>query len=454
MADMEKFDAVLEGAQVVTSEGLRRCTIGVRQGRTAALLQPGACVEAEKTWNFSGKVILPGAIDTHGHINNKEPFDYGTAMAARGGFTTVMEMPMSKFMPNNDNGQRFEARKRLIGEQAYVDVALWGAAYPSNLDALQSMAEKGSAGFKIFTCQAGKNYPHFDDYHLLKLMELTSGSKSIIGIHGENASVCDHLTDQAVGRGAGPEAFEESRPVVAEAMEAAKVCTMAALIGSRIHICHVTCPEVMEIIRAAKAVGADVSAETCIQYLTLTKDDIVRYGAYAKCGPPLRAEEKMHALWKYVLDGSVDTIGTDGTVYTEADKEGDFWKAASGFPGMDVVLPALVDEGIHKRGMSWERLAQLTSTCAAERFGLREKGKIARGYDADFVVMSPDEPWIFRAEETFWKHRCDRFAYQGKCYRGKVAATFVRGQAVYVDGKLTGTKGYGRFVRPQKEEIR
>ena len=450
---MDRLDAVFQGAKVVTSEGLRDCTIGVRQGKIESLLSPGTFVQAEQTWDFRGMVILPGAIDTHGHINNKEPFEYGTAMAARGGFTTVIEMPMSKFMPNNDDADRFKQREKLIREQGYVDIALWGAAYPHSLDRLEGMKKSGSAGFKIFTCQAGKNYPHFDDYHLLKLMEKAAELDILIGIHGENGCICDRLTEDFIQNGAGAACFEESRPIVAEAVEAAKVCTMAALTKSRIHICHVTCPEVMEIVKMARTLGADVSAETCIQYLTLTKDDIIKYGAYAKCGPPLRAEDKRDALWNYILDGSIDTIGTDGTVYTQEDKEGNFWKASSGFPGMDIVIPALVDEGIHKRGMSWERLARLTATSAAERFGLKGKGKIAAGYDADLLVVSPDEAWTFRARETFWKNRSDKFAYEGRCYQGKVAATFVRGQAVYADGRLVGKKGSGRFVRPDKEVI-
>ncbi|MCB7318251.1 dihydroorotase [Lacrimispora sp. 210928-DFI.3.58] len=448
---MVKFDVAFQGARVLGPEGLQFCTIGVNQGKICSLIPPEVPVEAKEMWDFSGKVILPGAIDTHGHINNKEPFDYGTAMAARGGFTTVIEMPMSKFMPNNDNTVMFEQRKRLIEEQAYIDIALWGAAYPSNLDLLEDMIKSGSAGFKIFTCPAGKTYPYFDDYHLLKLMERTSKQNTIIGIHAENSSICDNLTEEFVSRGAGKEYFEESRPIVAEAMEVAKVCVMAALTGSKIHICHVTCPEAMEIIEIARRNGTDVSAETCAQYLSLTKDDIVKYGAYAKCGPPLRAEDKRDELWRYVLNKSVDTIGTDSTVYTEADKEGDFWKASSGFPGMDIAIPTLIDEGIHKRGMTWERLAELIATNAAKRFGLKEKGKIAPGYDADVIVVDPDKKWIFRAKETFWKNKSDKFAYEGKCYKGKIEATFVRGQAVYVNGQLVGKKGFGKFIWPDKE---
>lgn len=445
---MNGFDALLKGAMVITPDGPVWQTVAVKDGKIDCLLAPDAVAQAQQVYDFSGKVILPGAVDTHGHIANKEPFEYGTAMAARGGFSTVIEMPMSKFMPNNDCIDVFKERQEQIRQEAYVDVALLCAAYPHTLDRMEELLSAGCAGFKVFTCPAGKNYPHFDAYGLRKLFAQAAQTGALIAIHAENQSICDGLTKDAVEAGQGPEGFEPSRPAVAEALAVATACMLAKEAGARIHICHVTCPEAMEVIVQARKAGVDVTAETCAQYLSLTSEDIVRCGTYAKCGPPLRSAERVEALWQYVLSGEMDTIGTDGTVYTPAEKDQPFWQAASGFPGMDIVLPTLVHEGVHKRGLDWTVLARLIATKAAQRFGLENKGRIAPGCDADFAVIDPEALFTFRAEETFWKVKTSRFAYEGKTYRGKVEATFVRGKPVYLSGKLTGQKGYGCFQAP------
>ena len=192
--------------------------------------------------------------------------------------------------------------------------------------------------------------------------------------------------------------------------------------------------------------------ETCPHYLLFDKTVLREKGAYAKCNPPLRSRENVEKLWGYVLDGTIDTIGSDHGPYADEEKkrQGNFFLEYSGFGGFDAMLPGLITEGVHRRGLSLPRLAALTAGNAAKIMGLsHRKGSLMPGCDADIVVVDMDEEWIFDGEKSLSKTKSVHNIYHGAHMKGRVKQTWVRGRPVYRDGEILVEEGYGSYIPKQ-----
>lgn len=441
------FELLLKNADVVTECGMQKVDIGINDGKISALLNPFAELSAKDIIDCTGKVILPGAIDTHAHLTYKEDFLHGTRSALRGGVTTVIEMPQSPLVGNFLRPEDAKCRFELIKKEAYADVALWAGMTRTTIDQVEALDKIKPAGYKAFMNFAGDDYPYFDDYSMLQVMEKIKATGRVLTVHAENEAICAGLSEKFKIEGRGADYHERSRPVIAELEAINRLCLLAVETGCKVNVCHVSIPQGTELVEAYRAMGADITVETCPQYLTLDESALIRCGSYAKCNPPLRAPELVDALWEKVRDGCVHVVGSDHSCYPEAEKDQPIWNAPGGFPGLDLFLPGLINEGIHKRGISWECLANLTATNAAKRMGLYpQKGAIRIGADADFAIVNPYEEWIFRGMNTFYKNPSSKYPYEGAHIKGKIAMTCLRGKVMYRDGEIIGEAGYGRFV--------
>jgi allantoinase len=183
-------------------------------------------------------------------------------------------------------------------------------------------------------------------------------------------------------------------------------------------------------------------------YLALDEEDFAAIGPAAKCAPPLRSRANVEALWQRVLAGQVDLIASDHSPCPTADKQrgdDDIWAAWGGITGVQTMLPLLLDEGVHKRGMPLPLLARLTAAAPARLFGLYpRKGSLRPGADADLAIVDLDEQWVVRGDDLFARHK--HSPYVGRRLRGRVRATLVRGQVVYRDGAIVAPPGHGRLV--------
>ena len=206
-------------------------------------------------------------------------------------------------------------------------------------------------------------------------------------------------------------------------------------------------------LKKAKCDGVKVYVETCPHYLLFDKTVMREKGSYAKCNPPIRSRENVEKLWDYVLDGTIDTIGSDHGPYSDEEKvkEGNFFKEYCGFGGFDAMLAGLITEGVHKRGLALPRLAELLAGNTARIMGLYpRKGSLLPGADADIAIVDLDEEWVFDGEASLSKTKSKNNIYHGARLRGRVKETWVRGSRVYFDGEITGEKGHGRYVPKQK----
>lgn len=453
-----RFDSLVVGGRVVAGGQALEVALGLAGGRVAAWLAPEAAraAAADEVLDAAGCWVLPGAVDAHVHLNDPgytagEDFHTGTRAAAAGGVTTVLEMPLTD--PLTADPESFALKRAEAASKAVVDYALWAAAVPHNLDRLAELFALGAVGFKAFMADSPE-IPRLDDPELCRAMAVCARLGAVLGVHAENNALINAEVArlQAEGR-RDPAAHAESRPPHGEADAVGRVATFARATGCRVHVVHVSVPEAVMAARAGRAAGAAVTVETCPQYLTLTVDDLVRRGPYAKCNPPLRPRTAVEALWREVAGGGVDTIGSDHAPYTFAEKDAgreDIWAAPAGVTGLQTMVPLVLSEG-PGHGLDPVAAARLLATTPARVFGLwPRKGDLLPGSDADLVIWDPRPEWTVTAGHLFYKQPWAPHA--GRRLRGMIRRTLVRGTTVFVrdapddPGRVLVAAGFGVFL--------
>lgn len=448
------YDIAVNDALIVTPGGVVRGSVGVAEGRIAAIqadrITGAESIEAE------GRILLPGLVEPHGHFwdpgaTHREDWAHGTAGAAAGGITTVIEMPLS--LPPTVDAPAFRLKMGCARAGAHVDYLLWGGVVPAPqselADRMADLHALGAVSYKVFMCRAAREFPSCDDGVLLEALREGARLGVVMGIHAENDAMIERLEEalKAAGR-VDPMAYAESRPKLAERDAISGVLEMAAETGTTIYIVHMSIAEGAELVKAAKSRGQVCYVETCPQYLVLDGSALRELGPWAKCAPPLRDPANTERMWDYVLDGTIDTVGSDHAPFTPEEKEAgatEIWKAPNGLTGIQTMLPLLLDEGLGRRGLTLERLAEITSTNAARIFRLYpRKGVIALGSDADFALVDPDAEWTITGADLL--HKAKWTPYEGRRVRGRVELTMVRGTVVYRDGQMQVEPGYGRFI--------
>ena len=456
---MNKFDLVIKSDKIFIDGRLIDCYIGVKDGIITAISKEK--LEAEKVIDAEGKMVLPGTIDPHVHIrapghDERETFESGTKDAALGGVTTVIEMPIS--VPPPHSPEIVKRRMDIAEKEAVVDMVFFGAAGTDCLDDIIPCSKSGIVAFKTFLHEAppgrkeefiGLTAPNTGDQY--ELMEKVAQTGVIIGFHAENNDMINK--NIAILRSEGktsPIYHGRSRPPVVEIETAAKILLFAEKIGTKVEICHISTPEVVELVNRAKSKGVYVVAETCPHYLFLNEDALNKIGVFAKCNPPLRSEEERQGMWEFVNNGSIDIIGSDHAPYTKEEKERgseDIFTPPAGFPGLSTRLPLLFTAA--KEGkIRLDKMVELICENPAKIFNLYpKKGTIAIGSDADFVIFDPNKKGIISKDKMFTKCRDSALVYNGWEVYGKPEKTIVRGKVVFDNGEITVSPGYGEIIK-------
>lgn len=458
-----EWDVVVRSRNIVTTGGVVDGWIGISDGKIRGLgVGDPAIGGASKVVDAEDNVVLPGLIDTHVHIRfpghpEREDFLTGTRAAAAGGVTTVLEMPIS--MPPSWNAELLQARMNMARGQLIVDMGFYAAGGTAAIPHIASLAEAGAVGYKIFMHrpQTGRE-AEFEGLwatstgDLYRLMTEISDTKLKACVHAEDDELVTDFQNQLVKSGrVDPIAHAEAHPVLAEVLAIDRAVTIAAQTGTRLQICHVSSGSGADRIRMAKMQGICITGETCPHYLVRVEDDMRTYGPYAKINPPLRNVNEQAGLWQAVVDGTIDYIGSDHAPYSTEEKERGaaiIWDAPSGCPGLETTLPLLLS-AVDTRRLSWVQLADLVSTRASREFGLKDKGAIALGKDADLVAVNMT-PGVIRREEMYTKVPDTARIYDGQPVVGRVDWTMVRGTQVYNRGRFLVSGDHGRVVRPSR----
>ena len=447
-------DLFLKNARLVLEHTVLDGGLAITDGRISQVVAGAGEVDAATVLDLRGLTVLPGLVDSHVHFNQPgrdhwEGYRTGTMAAAAGGVTTILEMPLNATPPTITAELLAQKRASVAGD-AVVDYGQWGGLVNNNLADLEALDAGGVIGFKAFLSNSGVDFERIDDDLIFAGLECMKHLGNVLGVHAENEYVARYLGSRLRAYGRTDRAsWSESRPPAVEIEAVQRAAYWAGVTGGNLHVVHVTVPAAFDALAQARRGGANVTGETCPHYLCLDEQDFERLGPAAKCAPPLRARREVEGLWTCVFDGLVETIGSDHSPCPWEDKAPglqDIWKAWGGISGVQTMLPALLSEGVNKRGLPLPTLARLTATNPARLFGLYpQKGALVPGADADLAVVDLDARWTLSVDDLLYKNK--HSAYVGMSFQGHVERTFVRGREVYGAGRIQAPPGYGQLVK-------
>ncbi|MFO7692709.1 MAG: dihydropyrimidinase [Vicinamibacterales bacterium] len=456
------FDLVVRGGTVVTDTGARRLDVGVRAGRIAALgerLGPAA-----QEVDASGRLVMPGGVDAHCHIDQRsssglmtaDDFFTGGVSAACGGTTTIVPFAAQH------RGQRLrevvaDYHGRAEG-RAFVDYGFHLIVSDPTAAAL----EEDLPGLVAQGCPSLKVYMTYDalkltDRQLLDVFTAAASLGAIVLVHAENSDAVAWQTARLLAAGhTEPRHHAASRPPLAEGEATERAIALAQLAGAAVFIVHASCREALAAIVRAKAQGRRVWAETCPQYLLLSAADMDRPGFEAArfiCSPPLRSAADQAALWEALASGTLDLVASDHAPYRLHDANGKmvhgadapFTRIPSGMPGLELRMPLLFSEGVVKGRLTLSRFVALTSSNPARVYGMfPRKGAIEVGSDADLVVWDADREAV--VSQAALHDAMDDTPFEGIRVTGWPSCTMSRGEIVWDGQSVRGGPGRGRFV--------
>jgi allantoinase len=451
---MSDWDLLFRGTKLVSEQGVIVSDLAVI-GEKIATVGTDLTGEAKEIIELPGAYLFPAIIDAHIHFNEPgrthwEGIETGSRALAAGGGGTFFDMPLNAAPPTLDR-KSFAEKLACAEKKSVLDFALWGGLTPANLDQMDELADAGVIGFKAFMSESGTaDFRRADAATLKRGMEIAARWKLPVGVHAEDNTMIEALVRKK--RSAGGKSWRdylESRPVEAELAAIRVALDLAGETGCVLHVVHVSCAEGIEMISAAKKKGVNVTAETCPHYLLLTDRDAGSIGAPAKCAPPLRSAKTQEALWGSWLEGEIDTLGSDHSpAPPDMKTASDFFDIWGGIAGCQHAFALAIGESERRAGETGlSRFARSTSAKVAQRFGLDStKGKIAPGYDADLIVVTPGCDQPIRRSDLLYRHPIS--PYLEKRLTSTVTQTWVRGRAVYRDGRIQKGRP-GKFLKPE-----
>jgi allantoinase len=430
---MPAADLVLRAGRAVLPDGERPAAVLVTGGRVTAVLPADAPVTAAAEVVLAAdEVLLPGLVDTHVHVNEPgrtewEGFATATRAAAAGGITTIVDMPLNS-LPPTVSVAALEAKRDAARGRVSVDVGFWGGAVPGNAADLPALRAAGVLGFKAFLVDSGvPEFPPLDAAGLALALATVGPLDALLLVHAEDPAT---LAGAPPPTGRAYRDFLASRPPTAETAAIATLLSAARAAAARVHVLHLSAAAAVPMLRAARAAGVRVTAETCPHYLALAAEDVPDGATEFKCCPPVREAANRDALWAALAAGDIDCVVSDHSPCTPDLKRadtGDFGAAWGGIASLQIALPVLWTEA-RRRGHTLADIARWQATAPAHLAGLHGKGRIAPGRDADFAVFAPDQP--FTVDPARLAHRNPVTPYAGRRLTGTVRATYLRGHPV------------------------
>lgn len=455
---------IANGACALPGElALRKMDMRIADGRIAALAERVEPEPGEPCVDAAGLELFPGAIDPHVHFDepgftHREDFRHGSMAAARGGVTTVIDMPCTS-QPPVVSADALREKLSAVGDSSVVDFAFFGGVSGHSVE--QSLARymdeiaADVVGYKCYFVSGMDTFTAVDHFSFQRVARKASALGRPVLLHAEDAGIVLPATrfmrdrSQTEDRDASWDDYADSRPESAEAVAVAVAAVLTRGIEPTLHIVHVG--------SADAAVLAGGRCETCPHYLAFSREDFADKGSSLKTAPPVKGRGQAELLWKLLAEGSIAFLASDHAPSTVAEKNtGSVWNDYGGIPGTGTLFPYAYSEGWRKGRLDLPALLRATSAGAAARYGLSaRKGSLAPGMDADIVAVNPAGEYTVRGKDLLSKGTITPF--EGMRLAGYVRATYVRGALVWdasaadmaghaADG-IVAQPGHGKFIR-------
>ena len=427
-------DRVIEGTLEIAGGKITRIREGFQAGDGAL--------------DFRGKYLLPGLIETHGHLREpgldyKEDIPHGSRAALAGGFTTIFDMPNTR--PPTTTLERVETQIARYTGRCYTDFAINMGTSLADIDELRRVEKRLITGVKLFAAghaTTPTTIPLLAD--IARVFEIL-GERGITAlVHAENQELIDYYTRhyrETLGRHDAA-AWTEARNTTVVLTSVLEMIALARQYGVRLYLLHLSTPEEFAAVEFGRSIGVEVYGETTTVHLTFSSEDYAARGNFINIAPAIRSPRDQEQLWQLFRAGKIDTVVTDHAPHTLEEKQkASVWEAASGLPGFQEALPTLITQWILRFGKGTleeglVRIAQATSSNLARIFGFPQKGALEAGKDADIVVVDTNVNWTVRKADLFTKNRWS--AFEGMQLTGRPVATFLRGTLVYHQGEILG----------------
>ncbi len=420
---------LLKGGQIGSSAGVYDAHVLIEDGKIIDTYNWDEEPEADEVIDCEGKLILPGLIDAHVHLrepgqSHKEDWETGSSAAVAGGVTTVLDMP------NNDppvvTMADLEAKRELVRGRSYCNYGLYIGFNGENLDEINS---SDAVAVKFFGCDSTGDMGVRGE---AAVKELFGKSNKLIVVHAEDAD-CIEKNSKTYSNDSSPSVHSKIRSPECAVIAVKKFCEIAERLGARLHVAHVSTEGELAVLNEFQKITCEVSPH----HLMLCEDDYEALGNFLRVNPPVRSRNDIFALWKGLKFGEIDIIATDHAPHTIEEKERDYLKTPSGVPELDTLGPILFNS-INDEGLTEAEVVKLCCEKPAEIFGLKGKGRIEAGFDADIVVVDMDLERKIEKVNLFTK--CGWSPYEGMSLKGWPIMTFVGGELVFKGGKIVGGK--------------
>jgi dihydropyrimidinase len=461
-----EYDLLITNGTLISADTTSHADVAITGKAIAAVLPPNHGATAGRILDAAGCYVIPGAVDAHVHMHlltgvgyTADDWRIGTSAAALGGVTSIMD-----FVDTTADESLLDALHKRITEaqDAVIDYGLHMTIQPDvdphpdtgkprrvsakRLTQIRTAADAGCHTFKLYMAYPGYQVQDGDLFRAMRMIRDVDG---LACIHAENGDVIEVLRQSVQGDPRSALLHARTRPSINEHEAVTRAVMCAELSGARTLIFHIGCEHSARVVADAKQRGLlNIFGETCPQYLLFTEDMLAREdGRLWVCAPPLRPQPDQDAMWRRLGDGTLDIVSTDHCPFTLAQKETgatDFRKVPGGIPGVETRLGLLHQYGVRAGRLSLNDWVRVCCTRPAELHGLKHKGRIAAGYDADVVVFDPALRKSLAAHDLH--SAIDWSAYEGMECEGWARDVVARGEVIVSDQHLIAAVGRGRFI--------
>lgn len=441
-------DSILNNTKAYFKQAIVDCSIAINNGKIFKIGKQTNMPNADTKINLENQLVLPGLIDAHVHLRDeeksyKEDFHSGTAAAAAGGFTTVLDMPNNE--PVTMSAETLRNRMKTAENKILVNVG-FRSEFPKNNEEIKRIVNEGAVGFKLFMANQVGGLDIDDDQAIQEAFQTVNKLKLRTAVHPEDARMLKKAEDEIKHHKKNDvTAFLQAHSAAVELKAVRRVLDIARQSKTQIHFCHISTQESLEAIVEEKKSGMPISCEATPHHLFLSADDLKRIGMSAITMPPLREKRHVEALCEGIRTGWIDIISSDHAPHAVKEKDAEsVWDVKVGIPGLETTLPLLLTQVNHGR-LSIGDVASLIAEKPAAIFRLDGKGCTKEGNDADLTIVDPRRR--FKIDSSKFLSKAKYSPFDGWEAEGKPMKTFVGGQLVMDNGEVVAKPGSGQIIR-------